>query len=397
LTILRKLVKPDPIKKMSLSDNFVSLIDALGVVQGLLFGIMLILLHSKKNKPTLFLGLFIILFALEPIPNILNDLQILSNHPQLELFPVGFHFLAYPFLYIYVQKISILNNQRLSYWTIFPGLFEFVAATVVFFLPYEVKLQIKGSSFAVLYFFSGLCYSLYIAYLILKQIYKHTQEVENQYTSMHSKTLSWSKWFVYTSIVFHILILLNFFINSHSWYVFITLINVILIYWVSFKGVTQENITALLWKNETKKEESLSHNNIKNLEATSSPLNLSPQLTTSLMSPEEAQETYLAIENYIKNSKCYTNEKLTIVDIAEATNIHPKRISYAINSIKSINFNNFINSFRVELAKKLLKSEQARNLSIEGIGIEAGFHSKTTFYSAFKKFEEMTPAQYKSS
>ena len=382
---------------MSLSDNFVSFIDALGVVQGLLFGIMLILLHSKKNKPTLFLGIFIILFALEPIPNILNDLHILSSHPQLELFPVGFHFLAYPFLYIYVQKISILNNQRSSYWTLIPGMIEFIAAVIVFLLPYEVKLQIKDSSFAILYFFSGLSYSLYIAYLILRQIYKHTHEVKNQYTSIHSKTLNWSKWFICTSILFHVLILLNFFINSHSWYVFITAINVILIYWVSFKGVTQENITALTWKNEATKNQAPLTDDKKDLETIPSPLNIGPQLTTSLMSFEEAEKTYLTIEDYVKNSKCYTNDKLTIIDIAEATNIHPKRISYAINSIKSINFNNFINSFRVELAKELLKSESTKNLSIEGIGIEAGFHSKTTFYGAFKKFEDMTPTQYKSS
>lgn len=65
--------------------------------------------------------------------------------------------------------------------------------------------------------------------------------------------------------------------------------------------------------------------------------------------------------------------------------------------IKSLNFNNYINSYRVALAKQILKSSKASTLSIEGIGVESGFRSKTTFYSAFKKNVNMTPAQYKNS
>ena len=60
------------------------------------------------------------------------------------------------------------------------------------------------------------------------------------------------------------------------------------------------------------------------------------------------------------------------------------------------NFNNYINSFRVEYAKELLVTNKFSNLSIEGIGIEAGFHSKSTFYAAFKKIENTTPAQYRA-
>ncbi len=383
---------------MNLSNSFVSFIDALGVVQGLSFGVMLILLHSRKNKPTRFLGIFIILFALEPITNILNDTGILEQYPEWELFPVGFHFLAYPLLYIYIQKISIFGNKQPSYWTLIPGVVEFLAASVVFCLPYETKLQIKDSSFAVLYFFSGLCYAFFIAYLILKHIHQHSRELENQYTSIHSKTLNWSKWFTYLSIVFHMLILLNFFIDSHLWYILITVINVILIYWVSYKGITQENVTALIWINSKRGTSEQTTPILRKKNKTSNePLNITPQLTQSLMTSEEALETYQTVEDFVKSSKCYTNDKLTIIDVAEATNMHPKRISFAINSVKSLNFNNYINSFRIELAKELLKSEGTKNLSIEGIGFEAGFHSKTTFYSAFRRFEDMTPAQYKSS
>lgn len=385
---------------MDLSNSIISFIDSLGVVQGLLFGLILIFYYSKKNKPTLFLGLFIILFALEPIPNVLHDLGYLEKHPKLELLPVGFHFLAYPFLLIYIQRTSILKDKKTSNWTLIPGIIEFSIALVIFMLPYQIKLQIKESSIAILYFIAGLSYSLYIAYLILKWIHSHVIEVENQYTYIHSKTLSWSKWFTYASVLFHLLILTNIFLKSHVWYAWISVLNVILIYWVSFKGVTQENVRALVWDNKKLKEKS-NNNAALDKEPNSSFINtdthISPQISHNLMPLKEAQNICLKVETYVIESRCYMNNKLTIIDIAETLNIHPKRISYSINTVKSKNFNNYINSFRVELAKKLLKSEQTQHLSIEGIGFEAGFHTKATFYSAFKKNVHMTPAQYKAS
>ncbi|WP_299713694.1 AraC family transcriptional regulator [uncultured Tenacibaculum sp.] len=384
---------------MDLSNSIISFIDALGVVQGVLLAILLMIIHIQKNKSLLFLGIFIFLFSLEPIPNILHDLGILNTNPNLELLPVGFHFLAYPFLLIYVEKISIFNNKSLSYWTLIPGVFEFIAATFVFLLSYAKKLEIKDSSFAIIYFFLGLCYSVYIMIIILKRITFHTKEVENQYTFLDKKTLNWCKWFVYTNIIFLGLNFFNFFIDSHVWYAWISVLNVILIYWVSFKGIQQEKIIALIWiDNDTSKEKKIidAKQEIE-LEETSE-LDLSTsQHIQDFMTKDEAENTFEILDDYVKNSECYKNDTLTIIDIAEAIQIHPKRISYAVNTIKSLNFNNYINSYRVALAKQILKSSKASTLSIEGIGVESGFRSKTTFYNAFKKNVNMTPAQYKNS
>ena len=87
--------------------------------------------------------------------------------------------------------------------------------------------------------------------------------------------------------------------------------------------------------------------------------------------------------------------ELTIVDIAEKLKVHPRRISVAINSIHQQNFNTYVNEFRIKKAELLLADENLNNLSIEGIGLEVGFHSKSSFYSAFKKVTGTTPSNYK--
>ena len=177
---------------MSLANNIISFIDALGVIQGVFFGVMLTLLHSRESKPTFFLGAFIILFSLEPIPNILNDMGVLLQYPQWELFPVEFHFMAYPLFYIYIRRISILNTNVKYYKLLFPGLLEVLIAIIIFCLPSSMKVWIKESPIATLYFFTGVCYTIYVSYLILKLILRHTNEVTWQYTLIQNKTLNLS-------------------------------------------------------------------------------------------------------------------------------------------------------------------------------------------------------------
>ncbi|MFD2568973.1 helix-turn-helix domain-containing protein [Pseudotenacibaculum haliotis] len=372
---------------METNYSFISIIDILGVVQGVLFGVMLLLLHSKKNKPTLYLGFFILLFSLEPIPNILNDLGLLHQYPQLELLPVHFHFLAYPLFYIYIQKISVFGNKNPSYWSLVPGILEILVGIVIFLLPTELKLKLKASRYSVVYFVIGLGYSIWIGILIIKWIQHHKKEIENQFSFVLHKQLNWAKLFTYSSIGFQLLLMINFFVDNSYWYYFVIIINVILIYWVSFKGIVQENITSLF--------SFFSQLGTQPYSTTIAELSATEKNKSNVLTSAEMVEIVKIIDDYIKNSQCYVKDNLTIIDVANAINIHPKRISNSLNKLKGENFNSYINKFRVEKAKALFKDDSKANLSVEGIGMEVGFHSKASFYNAFKKFEGDTPANYR--
>jgi AraC-like DNA-binding protein len=60
-------------------------------------------------------------------------------------------------------------------------------------------------------------------------------------------------------------------------------------------------------------------------------------------------------------------------------------------------FYDVINSYRVEEAKRLLLDEKNRNYTILSVGFEAGFNSKTTFNTVFKKFTGVTPTEYRDN
>ncbi|MEM8846703.1 MAG: helix-turn-helix domain-containing protein [Bacteroidota bacterium] len=100
------------------------------------------------------------------------------------------------------------------------------------------------------------------------------------------------------------------------------------------------------------------------------------------------------IEGLIESEKLYLNQNLTIKNVADRLVINSKYISQVLNHYKNMSFIEFVNQHRVEEAKKLINSPASKSLTLEAIGNSAGFHSKSSFIKAFKKFVGKTPGQY---
>ncbi|MCX7549469.1 helix-turn-helix domain-containing protein [Xanthomarina sp. F2636L] len=104
------------------------------------------------------------------------------------------------------------------------------------------------------------------------------------------------------------------------------------------------------------------------------------------------------LHNYIKSDeKPYLNPKLSLTIVAKDLNVSNRRLSQVINEKKGINFNDYLNSMRVEVAKQLLVSDAYKKLTIETIALKSGFNSKSPFYAAFKKHTGISPKQFVNS
>ena len=111
---------------------------------------------------------------------------------------------------------------------------------------------------------------------------------------------------------------------------------------------------------------------------------------------EESIKLFEKIKSVIEEKELYLKSDLKIVNIAEELNESIHQISKAINDASQTHFFDFINSYRINHAKKLLKNEElSAAYTIETIASMSGFNNKTTFNKAFKKFTNQTASQFR--
>ncbi|MEM6321964.1 MAG: helix-turn-helix domain-containing protein, partial [Bacteroidota bacterium] len=106
----------------------------------------------------------------------------------------------------------------------------------------------------------------------------------------------------------------------------------------------------------------------------------------------EAKQLTERLNELMTQEKIYTNPKLKLKTVAEKLAVSPHHLSQLLNDNLGKGFATYINEHRIEAACQLLGHSQ--HLSLEGVGYEVGFSSKSNFFITFKKIKGVTPAQF---
>lgn len=110
---------------------------------------------------------------------------------------------------------------------------------------------------------------------------------------------------------------------------------------------------------------------------------------------ENGTELFQKVEILMVSKKPFMNPRLKLDELASQVDMSRHVLSRVLNEEYELGFSHYIKAHRVNEAKRLI--EIRHELSLEGIGFEAGFNSKSSFFDAFKKVTELTPAAYKRS
>jgi AraC-like DNA-binding protein len=100
------------------------------------------------------------------------------------------------------------------------------------------------------------------------------------------------------------------------------------------------------------------------------------------------------ITTLMETERLFLDNELGLPELAKEMSISSHDLSYLLNEGFGVNFFQFINAYRVNEAKQLMLSEKYRHLNILGIAYSAGFNSKTTFNTTFKKETGLSPSQF---
>ena len=155
-------------------------------------------------------------------------------------------------------------------------------------------------------------------------------------------------------------------------YVFIAIFN----YFVSFKAFTHQT---------------LFDGTVDTLRAIDSKLLISDKSSTTI-----DNEICSKIKSEMEAKKYFLNQNLTLHEFAKEIQISARTISSCVNQSVGNNFNEWVNNYRVEEARAIFLDEKSNHLSIEGVGSNAGFKSRSAMYAAFKKKTGQSPGNFRT-
>jgi AraC-like DNA-binding protein len=96
----------------------------------------------------------------------------------------------------------------------------------------------------------------------------------------------------------------------------------------------------------------------------------------------------------MEDEKMFLDYDISLDSVAEKLSIKPHQFSQILNAAFGTGFWDLINKYRIDEAARLIREDPEVN--ILSICFRAGFNSKSSFNTAFKKFISMTPTEYKS-
>jgi len=106
----------------------------------------------------------------------------------------------------------------------------------------------------------------------------------------------------------------------------------------------------------------------------------------------------LEIEFFVAQTRVFLRKKLTLAELSAKLGISQHELSRLLNLYFNKNFNSFINSYRVNyVLDQLSVKNNLKQYSLDGLGSEAGFSSRSSFFNEFKKNVGVTPFTYLNS
>ena len=115
----------------------------------------------------------------------------------------------------------------------------------------------------------------------------------------------------------------------------------------------------------------------------------------ALLTEKELARLKQKLQDLMRVEKPYLNAQLGLNDLSRNLGVNSAVLSYVINNGFGVNFNDFVNQFRIDEVKAKLALGENENQTLLAVAFDCGFNSKATFNRAFKKFTGVAPRDFR--
>ncbi len=356
--------------------------------------VLLFILFQKKYRvlPNLFLGFVFVLLILHYVYYFLFYNNFFDSNPLLAIGLKSLMIVPPTIIYMYVVMV-ITGYFIFSKWQLL-GMFSGFILSVLIWAVLAIYFQINNLSSGLsepliefyrlivgeITFLNFLIYTILI-YRKLAMFCGTEQGWFKTVFKFSNPRFNWLK-VLNTLLLIHTIILfidvnLNLLIGwPQKWFEWGTTVFLILISYVFLYGII--NFPDII------------HINKKQIGLTSPKKYSKPNLDQ-----QQSKELMKSINQYMDKYKPFLNPDFCMADFSESIGISGHLISEVTNGLMKQNFFDYVNNYRIEEFKKLLTDPEKKNDKIMFLAYDAGFNSKTTFNTAFKKFTGQTPSEYR--
>jgi len=346
---------------MDTSKELLFFFSALGAFNGVILGIYFFFFTKKKYLTNYFLGA--LLFALSIR---IGKSVFVYFHPALPKMYLQFGLTAcffigpclYYFLRSAVEEINVMPKSW-KYTLLFWGI---VIVTVGVLYPYEDYPKLWGGYLIRFIYFQWFVYIVFSGYTIrtiLKKVIDPRQK--------SSPAEVWFGMLFLGNFLLFLFYFLSIMGAPGATYISGAIVFSFILYLI---------ISILLYRKKTDDLFLLSNQKYSGRKIDSS----------------EAKILWEKLERIMSDKSLYKNPNLSLQDLSQELNISSHQLSQFLNNNLGKNFTSFINEFRINEACKIIASND--KLTLESIGYDVGFNSKSTFFATFKKYTGTTPLNY---
>ncbi len=331
------------------------------------------------------MGIGLLALSFAGINEILQDLALHKEYLYLNYLPLGNYSITGIGLYYFVVYLLNPNYNfgKKDYWIITPFMLGFLLHLVVYvaYIIHPFSKENTPTFFYcsnLLFNYLPIAYFFWVCFSLLKKVNLYHQNLLDNFSDTEGKDLYWLRNLLYILLVFSVFLLfiitLIFIYDERLWpFYFVWIFSTCLMTWLAYFVILRRDVFMIpIFEN-------------------------APSQVEKPILSDKTEEHYQNLLEVIQKEKLYQDAQLSMDTLAEKTTLSNGYLSKIINQKEGKNFYDFINAYRVKEVKANLTNPNYAHYSILGIGLEAGFKSKSTFNAVFKKMTGMTPSAYKKS